>query len=398
MSRFVPGLAAATLLTFAHPGAVAAQSVHRSGAIYHREVCGPPAKALSARCHAHVVTDALGVPVESTVTHHTAPRGYAPLDLRAAYNVGSNGSAQTTIAVVEAFGSNTAEADLAVYRSTFGLSPCASSNGCYTQVGQNGGAIDKSAHGTLGLSWAMETELDLEMASAMCPNCKLLLVEANSDSYADLGDAVNTAVNLGAHVVTNSYGGDEAGTLPFAANYDHPGVALVVSAGDSGYDVQFPAASPFVTAVGGTTLTAAPNTRRGWSETTWAGTGSGCSALFFKPAWQTDPSCAMRTVADVSAVADPAPGVAVYAPTAHNQSAWQVFGGTSVAASVIAGLYGANGGPVTYGKDPYVAGLRGFNDVTSGGNGTCAIAYFCTAAPGYDGPTGLGTPISEAVF
>jgi hypothetical protein len=173
---------------------------------------------------------------------------------------------------------------------------------------------------------------------------------------------------------------------------------VIASAGDSGYGVQFPASAPFVAAVGGTSLVADPTVSRGWSESVWAGTGSGCSNLYPKPAWQADRACANRMVADVSAVASPSPGVAVFAPTAHNQSAWQVFGGTSVAASIISGIYGVNGGPVVYGSNPYLAKSKTLYDVTSGQNGACTTGYFCTAGTGYDGPTGLGTPNSEAAF
>jgi subtilase family serine protease len=151
-----------------------------------------------------------------------------------------------------------------------------------------------------------------------------------------------------------------------------------------------------VTAVGGTSLTKASNTR-GWSETAWNGAGSGCSTVYAKPSWQTDALCAKRTVADVSAIADPNTGVAVYGPTTSRRSGWMVFGGTSVASPLIAGIYAVQGGTATYGSDPY-SHTSALFDVTSGSNGSCGGTYLCTAGTGYDGPTGLGTPNGTSAF
>ena len=151
------------------------------------------------------------------------------------------------------------------------------------------------------------------MASAICPGCKLLLIEANSNSLDDLSTAVATAGQLGAHAISNSYGAAEHRLhAPYEQRYNIPGVAVTVSTGDSGYGVSFPASSPHVVAVGGTSLTRASNSR-GWSETVWSGSGSGCSTVFAKPSWQTDSGCGKRTVGDVAAVADPNTGVSVYA-------------------------------------------------------------------------------------
>ena len=323
----------------------------------------------------------------------TTPTGFGPSDLRSAYNISGNGSSNTTIAIVDAYGYPRAAVDLATYRKTYGLPACTARNGCFTKVDENGG----TSYPKFNSSWSIETALDLQMASAMCPSCKILLVEAASSSYQDLATAENTAASLGAHVISNSYGGSESGTQSYEANYNHPGVAVTASSGDSGYGPQFPASSPHVTAVGGTSLTADSSTARGWSETAWSGAGSGCSTVYPKPSWQTDTGCANRTIADVSAVADPDTGVAVYAPTSITKSAWYVVGGTSVAAPLIAGIYGLNGGAVNYGSDPY-AHLADLNDVTSGSNGSCSPSYLCTAGPGYDGPTGNGTPNGIGAF
>src|SRR5206468_3090698 len=180
----------------------------------------------------------------------------------------------------------------------------------------------------------------------------------------------------------------------YESHYNHPGIDITVSSGDSGYGVQFPASSPHVTAVGGTHLIR-NSSARGWGETVWNGAGSGCSSFFAKPSWQTDSGCSRRSVADVAAVADPNTGVAVYdSYPAGGESGWYVFGGTSVAAPLIAAVDALAGGrsPGTnYGRYPYDHPSE-FNDVINGSNGSCAQTYLCTGVLGYDGPTGMGTP------
>jgi subtilase family serine protease len=211
---------------------------------------------------------------------------------------------------------------------------------------------------------------------------------------------VNTAAALAPAAISNSYGTAESGVmLPLAADYDHPGTTIIAASGDSGYGpAQFPAVFATVLAVGGTTLSPAPNSR-GWTEQAWSGSGSGCSAYVAKPAWQQDRDCSMRTVADVSAVADPNTGVAVY-DSAQGASGWLVVGGTSVAAPLIAGVVGlaGNGGSGITPAYPYQHQHATLNDVTAGSNGFCAKSYLCAARPGYDGPTGLGTPHGAGAF
>jgi subtilase family serine protease len=276
-----------------------------------------------------------------------------------------------------------------VYRSQFGLPPCTTANGCFKKVNQSG---VQGSYPRANVGWSEEEALDLDMASATCPNCQIILVEANSASTADLGASVDTAVALGANVVSNSYGGGENGAAAADVHYTHPGVSITVSSGDNGFGVEYPASSPHVTAVGGTSLHRSGNS---FSETAWAGAGSGCSGVFAKPAWQTDTGCANRTVADVSAVADPQTGVAVYW-TNHNKGGWLVFGGTSVAAPLVAGVYALAGDGA--GADKAYAHKSSLHDVTSGSNGNCGGTYLCTAGPGYDGPTGLGTPNGTGAF
>jgi subtilase family serine protease len=372
--------------------------LERFGNVYAMSVCGRMSVPGQAHCFAKVVTDARGNIIDgkpaARAGRNTAPSGYGPADLQSAYRTSATaGNASYTIAIVDAYGYASAEDDLAVYRSQFGLPACTTANGCFKKYNQNGvqGSYPREDTG-----WAQETALDLDMASAMCPNCHIILVEATNNSLANLAAAVNKAVQLGADAVSNSYGGSESGTGSYENAYNHPGIAITVSSGDNGYGVEFPAASPHVTAVGGTSLTRASNSR-GWNETAWSGAGSGCSAVFAKPTWQNDALCGRRTVADVSAVANPSTGVAVYGPSTRKRSGWMVFGGTSVSAPLIAGVYGANGGAANYGGDPY-GQVSALYDVTSGSNGSCSGTYLCTATGGYDGPTGLGTPNGATAF
>jgi subtilase family serine protease len=387
----------------------AAETVERSGPTYHVAACGGAAVAGHAQCHARIVTDSLGNSLVNRFTKKprlnatalTVPAGLAPASLISAYNPAASasypnlGTSSTTIAIIDAYGYKKAEADLAVYRAAFGLPPCTTANGCFIKLNQSGQAGPYPAQ---KLGWMRETALDLDMASAMCPNCKIMLIQAQTNSFADLAAAVNLAASFGARVITNSYGGGEQGSQPYASAYDHPGVAIIASTGDHGYKAGplFPATTPTVTAVGGTSLLSA-NTARGWSETAWSGGGSGCSAVYAKPAWQAFiPSCPNRMEADVSAVADPNTGVAVYGPVLLSSSGWMVFGGTSVAAPLVGGLYAAGG--AVPGPGGVYGGAAQFNDVTSGANGKCMTSFFCTALPGYDGPTGLGTPNGPGAF
>ena len=357
------------------------------------KVC-PSAAPGEARCHSIVRVDGSGLPLATS-----GPTGYNPVDLQSAYKLASfsssNGAGQT-IAIVDAYDDPKAESDLGVYRSQFGLTACTTANGCFRKVNQTGGT--KYPRGDGG--WGQEISLDVDMASAICPNCHILLVEASSNSFANLSAAVDEAAKLGANVISNSYGGSEySKEVTDQSHYNHPGIAITVSSGDNGYGVEFPAASQYVTAVGGTTLTPS-STTRGWSETVWSGAGSGCSAYISKPSWQTDALCTMRTVADAAADADPNTGVSVY--DTYRQSGgggWLVFGGTSVASPIIGSVYAlaGNSGTITYGSYPY-SHTSSLFDVTSGSNGSCGGTYLCTGVVGYDGPTGNGTPNGTGGF
>jgi hypothetical protein len=360
-------------------------------------LCAAPSSPGGMACLSLARTDVvhhLGISPDAT------PSGYGPGDLQSAYALPSGGSG-ATVAIVDAQDDPNAEADLATYRSQYGLPSCTTANGCFRKVDQNGGTNYPSADS----GWAGEISLDLDMVSAVCPQCHILLVEASSASMANLGTAVNTAVSLGAKYVSNSYGGGESSSDSSydSAYFNHPGVAITVSSGDEGYGAEYPAASKYVTAVGGTALKRASGTSRGWSETVWKtssteGTGSGCSAYDAKPTWQADSGCSRRTIADVSAVADPATGLAVY--DSYQASGWQVYGGTSASSPIIAAVYALAGTPAS-GTNPAsypYAHTGALNDVTSGNNGSCGGSYLCTATTGYDGPTGLGTPNGTAAF
>jgi subtilase family serine protease len=395
MHRILTAGLVSALVAFGFASTTNAQpDIQKSGKTFHVAAC-PQVVGLAAHCHARIVSDASGRLLFNATVHPPAPSGYSPASLRDAYKITGSGSSSTIVAIVDAYGYKNAESDLGVYRAQFGLPACTTANGCFKKLNQNG---VQGSYPSQNTGWAQESALDLDMASAMCPNCKIYLIEANSATYGNLATAENTAANTGAHAISNSYGGGESGSQSYEPAYNHPGIAITASSGDSGYAAgpQFPATSPHVTAVGGTHLVTAANSR-GWTETVWSGAGSGCSTIYAKPAWQNDASCSKRMEADVSAVADPNTGVAVYGPVSARKSGWLVFGGTSVAAPLIAGIYGVNGGAVNYGSDPY-NNTGALFDVTSGSNGSCGGSYFCTAKVGYDGPTGLGTPNGSSAF
>ncbi len=354
----------------------------------------------------------------------TAPypiAGFAPADLQAAYNVPTSGGKGVTVALIEYGDDPTAEDDLAVYRAAANMKACTTANGCFRKVTESGELIPSQDSGTNGAAsqpvdtpapdydWAVETSLDLDMVSAGCPNCNILLVEAseaNTNWFDDAGTAMTTAVTLGANAISNSWGtGEDAALVGVGETYfNKPGVSVFVSSGDSGFDVvgydqygsavpgaSYPASSQYVIAVGGTNLSKTPSTSRGWTESTWNEGSSACSAYINKPSWQTDSVCQQRMVADVAAVGDPATPVAVYLNYYGEGGVWTVVGGTSVAAPLSAAMWAASGLAGTDASWVY-SHTQDFNDVVAGSNGQCNDApYECAAGPGYDGPTGWGS-------
>ncbi|HEY8301688.1 MAG TPA: S53 family peptidase [Jatrophihabitans sp.] len=403
---------AAVLAVAAAPASAGATT--RSGALSLRTVVAPFAcrharSVHVASCFGEMLANRTGNGVLSPrIT--TAATGYGPADIQSAYNLTGTASGGKTVAIVDAYNDPKAEQDLASYRSHYGLPACTTANGCFTKVNQNGAA---SPLPSTDYGWALEESLDLDMVSAACPSCHILLVEANSANNADLYKAVDTAAATpGVAAISNSYGAAEySGQTADDVHFNHPGIAITASSGDSGYGASYPAASQYVTAVGGTSLSKA-NNARGWTETAWSGAGSGCSAYDAKPSWQTDSGCAKRTIADVSAVADPNTGVAVY-DTANScgtssicdylisvgavqgADGWVQVGGTSASSPIIASVYALGGHSSASWTYAHTSAL---NDVTSGSNGTCGGSYLCTAKSGYDGPTGLGTPNGTGAF
>lgn len=401
LGRLGTGLAGAVLLAggalstaaAAAPSSTAAPTVVSTHAT-QKFACNTAPAAGHARCMGVARADTLS---NGAVRLHSsaAPQGLGPDDIRSAYNLGSASSGGKTVAIVDAYDDPNAESDLKEYRAQYGLPECTSDNGCFTKVDQRGGT-DYPA-GNQG--WATEITLDLDAVSAACPDCHILLVEADSASMADLGAAVNTAADTdGVVAISNSYGGGESSgeTSSDDKYFHHQGIAVTASSGDSGFGVSYPAASPYVTAVGGTTLQQ-DSSERGWTETAWSGAGSGCSSYEAKPSWQADSGCDKRSVTDVSAVADPQTGLAIY--DTYGQSGWLTVGGTSLSSPLIAGVYAqaGNAGDVQGASYAY-SHTDALNDVTSGSNGSCQTSYLCTARQGYDGPTGLGTPNGTGAF
>jgi hypothetical protein len=359
---------------------------------WFERACSTP-QPLVASCGAQVVSNNAGIPLAAG----SPPAGaYGPAQFSTAYSLPTSAPSPLTIGIVDAYDDPKIASDLATYSAQYSLPPCTTATGCFRKVNQNGG----TSYPRSNSGWALEIALDVEVAHAICQNCKILLVEASSSSFANLGAAENEAVSLGANVVSNSWGGGEfsSETQYDTSYFHHPGVPLVFASGDNGYGVEYPAASQYVTAVGGTTLNVDSGNHYA-GETAWPDAGSGCSQFEPKPSWQTDDGCARRTVADVSADADPNTGAAVYDSVSYSgQTGWFQVGGTSLATPLVAAVYALTGSPsgVTFGAQPY-ADPNALHDVTTGSNSSCG-SYLCTAQPGYDGPTGLGTPNGLSAF
>lgn len=341
--------------------------------------------------------------------------GLSPSSLRSAYGLALAAARKgrgETVAIVDAYRDPDAARNLASYRRHFGLGSCPTSSGCLRIVNQDGrsGPLPKK-----NANWAVEESLDLDMVSAICPRCRLLLVEARSSSTGSMGTAEKAAAR-GARFVSNSWSGPEfAGQWADNHYFNHPGDAIVFAAGDSGYGTVYPAALQYVTSVGGTTLRRASSGSRHWTETAWGstdpaatgGTGSGCSPLTAKPSWQRKPvdigpdGCPNRTENDVAADANPATGVAIY-DSYRTGGTWAQIGGTSAATPIIAAVYALAGDPArrSYPASYVYQHPARFHDVKSGVNGVCPAArsYLCHAEVGYDGPTGVGTPSGSYGF
>ncbi|MGH2876691.1 MAG: hypothetical protein ACRDLV_10610, partial [Solirubrobacteraceae bacterium] len=340
-------------------------------------------------------------PADSTPM--VAPQPGTPAYLQQAYDLSflsQTAGGADTVAVVDAYDDPSAESDLANFRATYGLPACTSANGCFSKINEYGNGAPLPAPDS---GWETEISLDLDAVSALCPNCHLLLVEANGPNLGDMAQAQSTAAALGARQISDSW--SVGSSSPISGTYTFPGVAVVAATGDSGYDGPgwdaYPAAFPGVTAAGGTTLTAASSSApsaRGYSESAWSlsggwGGGSGCDLAEAKPSYQTDTGCTGRSYSDVSADADPSTGLTVYD---SGNGGWLLVGGTSLSTPLIAGYEAVTGVDAATPQWAYADSAL-LNDPASGSNGSCSVAYICNAGVGYDGPTGAGS-ISGAVL
>jgi subtilase family serine protease len=319
---------------------------------------------------------------------HDVP-GLWPIDFQTRYNLpsGTNGSGQI-VAIVDAYDNPNVASDLAQYRSNFGLG-----TGSFFKYNQNG---QQSGYPRGSTGWGLEIDLDVQMVAAVCPLCTIYLIEANGADTNDLQTAEATAVSLGAHIVSNSWGCPGNNNCVSSSYFDTPGVVYLASSGDSGYGTQGPAALASVVSVGGTVLS---KNGSSYSETAWHGAGSGCATGITKPSWQHDSGCSYRTMNDTSAVAQ---GVAEY--DTYGYGGWITVSGTSVSSPMIGGVYGLAGNASSQNAAQNLWKLKKkkrkheLHDITTGSNGSCGGSYLCTAVKGYDGPTGWGTPNGVKAF
>lgn len=414
---------------------------------------------LSLRLIADEPSSVPGAETTGLATEYTEPlRGsLTPANLASTYGLaGATPPSKQTIALVDAYDDATITADLETFAKHFGLPACNEANGCFRKVNQNGkaGPLPASS-GEKERGWAQEIATDVEVAHGVCPSCQILLVEAKSNANSDLYAAEQTAAALGANEISNSWGGQEGSSDSPAFN--HPGTVITASSGDNGYldwlseepatYANYPASSPHVIGVGGTRLTL--SSAKTWeSETVWndggasggflegaGASGGGCSGHFVANDWQqsvadwTSVGCgSARAVTDISADGDPYSGVAVYdsTETPKGEKGWAAIGGTSVASPIIASIFALAGGSqdVAYPAQLLYENLQqnpaSLHDVTVGSNGECLRKFhkntgasgctsaedaqicsarlICVAGPGYDGPSGVGTPNGLAAF
>jgi subtilase family serine protease len=350
----------------------------RAGTAVH--VCAPVAPGY-ARCASLIRTDI------APNLAGPAVAGYGPSNLRTAYSLTAMGSSSVTVAIVDAYNDPNANANLKVYRTNFGLPACTTATGCFKVARLSGAPNDTTG-------WSLEESLDVDMVSAICPDCHIILVEAKSNSISDLA-AAEVYATAHAHYVSNSWSGGE-GITTYDNDFNKKGIAITAATGDSGYNspAGWPAILPTVTGVGGTTLSSVSPRH----ETSWSGAGSGCSAIYPKPSYQTMATgCNLRAESDVSADANPDTGVAVY-DTYLGVGGWVEVGGTSVATPIIASVFALKNVSANNNNTHVYANTAHLHDITSGpSNGGCG-APLCVPGKGWDGPTGLGTPNGLSAF
>jgi subtilase family serine protease len=377
-------------------GAFPAVSASASKPTAHvKRVCSVSTSPKYAGCMSWVKVDASG----NLLVNPNIPAGLSPAKFHSAYNLPTTVSTHHKIAIVDAFSNPNIYGDLKHYIETYGLPrfrrcTSATQGNCFLVLNQAG---KPSPLPPPNAGWATEIALDVEVAHAICQNCRIELFEAKSNSFANLKAAVNTAAARGAEVISNSYGAYLSDCAPMAA-YNKVHVAITVSAGDSGFGVACPANQSTVVAVGGTTLNLNGDGSYN-SESVWSGTGSACSSTNPAASWQTATAtwvaigCSGRGMNDVSAVADPNTGAAVY--DSYGAGGWVQVGGTSLSAPLIGAVYAlaGNAPSFTYPAQSAYASPGSLHDVTTGTNGSCGgHPLQCGAGVGYDLPTGIGTP------
>ena len=363
---------------------------------YAKPVCTASRSPKVASCMAWVKTDKSGTPL---VDPNVAV-GMTPAQFHTAYNLPTTVSGKPTIAIVDAYKNPNIYSDLQRYQDRFHIPSfrkCKTSamGNCFLALNERG---KQSPLPPSNPSWSTEIALDVEVARAICQNCRIELFEANSASFHDLRVAVNTAADRGADVISNSYGVYGYDCSPQAA-YNHPGIAITVSAGDSGYGIACPANLNTVVAVGGTSLTLNGDNSYN-SETVWSGSGSGCSTANTAQPWQSGNAnwpgiaCSGRGMNDVSADADPSTGAAIL--DSYGAGGWIQVGGTSLSSPLIASVYAlaGNASSWNYPAQSVYDSPGSLHDVTTGDNdnGSCSVPAWCHASAGYDLPTGIGTP------
>jgi Subtilase family len=399
-----------------------------------RRLCPTAHNPNRMECFAMVRTDVVPVVQIAPDARTDAERcpfteGYCPNDLQAAYDLPSlREGKDKVVAIVDAYGYSHAASDLAYFRKTMGLKACDTQTKCLRIVNQEGKTSPLPHEPPPSDDWRGEDSLDLDMVSGICPNCKIIFVEANDNSTSNLYTGVKTAGSLGVKYIGVSWGGSPEG--PDSPIFDQNGVVISAAAGDNGGGGRYgggpiqPCTYTYVICVGGTHLVHAKN-KRGWSETVWndwtfdecgsgspcGATGSACSTKIAKPSWQTDKGCKMRSAADTSATASLRAPVIVYNSEIESCSPSQcfwLFGGTSASTQIIAAVFALAGNAASQNGGSYFWKHHSghVNNVTVGNNldpalgVTCAssVKYICTARVGFNGPTGWGTPEGLGAF
>jgi hypothetical protein len=402
------------------PGA--GPGIQKDGGTF-RPLCGPIRHRGDVRCFSWIRLDRMVA--DPHMTLHSIPGlvGYTPEDLQSAYQLPNIGGRGQVVAIVDAYGYPSVAADLKYYREAAGLPKCAYGTvkrSCFRIVNEDG---KPSPLPGIGSDWRGEQALDLDAVSGTCPHCRIILIQTQNQHFSSLRKGVRTALAMGATVVSNSYGIAEKAYAPHFAPgpFQGKGHVIVASAGDEGGGLmdgggsELPCAFQQVVCAGGTDLKRSGSS---WTETVWntlnvlctygscGGTSSGCSAYIAKPSWQVrGTSCKGREDADVAAVASPLRGYAVYSAAFYG---WAMIGGTSLSAPVIAGIYGQAGNASQQNGASYLWAhhRHGLFDVELGSNvflpvtGPCAskVPKTCTAGPGYDGPSGWGSPRGLSAF